>query len=72
MAAAVGVPVVSLFSAANEAAVWKPWGDKVKVLTRHPACSPCHSYACRRTDGYFCMREIKVEEVVEAVKGFLK
>ncbi|HET9868918.1 MAG TPA: glycosyltransferase family 9 protein [bacterium] len=71
LAAAVGTPVVSLFSAANEAAVWKPWGEKVKVLTRQPSCSPCQSYACRRTDGYFCMREIKVEEVVEAVKGFL-
>lgn len=72
LAAAVGVPVVSLFSAANDAAVWKPWGDKVKVLTDHPSCSPCQSYACQRTDGYFCMRQIKVEDVVEAVKGFLK
>lgn len=71
LAAACGVPVVSLFSAANEVEVWKPWGARVKVLTRHPTCSPCQRHDCRRTDGYFCMREIKVEEVVAAVKFFL-
>ena len=71
LAAAVGVPVVSLFSAANEVEVWKPWGPRVKVLTRHPECSPCRSYDCKRNDGYFCMAEIKVEEVVQAVKDFL-
>jgi len=72
LAAACGTPVVSLFSAANEVEVWKPWGPKVKVLTRHPECSPCRLYECKRTDGYFCMNEIKVEEVVEAVKEFLR
>ncbi len=72
LAAAVGVPVVSLFSAANEVEVWKPLGQKVKVLTKHPTCSPCKSYECKRDDGYFCMAEIKVEEVVQAVKDFLE
>jgi ADP-heptose:LPS heptosyltransferase len=72
LAAACGVPVVSLFSAANEVEVWKPWGNNIKVLTRHPNCSPCRSHECLRTDGYFCMEEIKVDEVVEAVKDFLK
>ena len=41
LAAAAGVPVICLFSAANEVDVWKPVGSKVKVLTRHPECSPC-------------------------------
>ena len=72
VAAACGTPVVSLFSAANEVEVWKPWGDKVKVLTRYPECSPCKAYECQRTDGYFCMAEIGVEEVVTAVKDSLK
>jgi heptosyltransferase-1 len=71
VAAALGVPVVSLFSAANEVEVWKPWGEKVKVITRHPTCSPCKSYECTRTDGYFCMAEIKPEDVIEEVKTFL-
>jgi ADP-heptose:LPS heptosyltransferase len=72
LAAACGIPVVSLFSAANEVGVWKPWGPKVKVLTRHPTCSPCKSHECLRTDGYFCMAEIKVEDVVTEVKAFLE
>jgi heptosyltransferase I len=71
LAAACGVPVVSLFSAANEPAVWRPWGEKVRVLTRQPDCSPCRSHTCGRTDGYFCMDDIGVDEVVEAVRSFL-
>jgi ADP-heptose:LPS heptosyltransferase len=72
LAAAVGVPVVSLFSAANEPEVWKPWGEKVTVLTRKPDCSPCRGFECRRTDGYFCMADIGAEEAVEAVKSLLE
>lgn len=64
VAAASGVKVLCLFSAANEVEVWKPLGKGVKVLTRHPNCSPCHSHQCLRTDGYFCMDEIKVEDVM--------
>jgi len=69
LAAACGVPVVSLFSAANEPEVWRPWGEKVKVLTRKPDCSPCRSYQCLRDDGYFCMDDISPEEVVESVRA---
>lgn len=71
LAAACGVPVVSLFSAANEVEVWKPWGPKVKVLTEHPTCSPCKAHECPRMDGYFCMAEIKPEDVVAEVKSIL-
>lgn len=72
VASAMNVPVLCLFSAANESAVWRPWGPKVKVITRHPDCSPCKAYECTRTDGYFCMAEIKVEEVVEEVKRLME
>ncbi len=71
LAAACGVPVVCLFSAANEENIWRPWGPKVKVMTAHPDCSPCRSHECTRTDGYFCMNEIKVDEVVAEVKALL-
>ena len=71
LAAACGVPVVCLFSGANEVEVWKPWGPKVKVLTQHPSCSPCKSHDCLRTDGYFCMAEIKPEDVIVEVKAIL-
>lgn len=72
LAAACGVPVVCLFSAANEVEVWKPWGPHVRVLTKHPTCSPCKSYECLRTDGYFCMADIVVEDVVAEVKAALE
>ncbi|HVZ79574.1 MAG TPA: glycosyltransferase family 9 protein [bacterium] len=71
VAAASGVPVISLFSAANEVEVWKPWGDKVTIMTRHPECSPCRRHECPRTDGYFCMSEIGADEVVEEAKRIL-
>lgn len=71
LAAACEIPVVSLFSAANEPEVWRPWGDRVKVLTTRPPCSPCRSHACTRSDGYFCMDEIRVEDVLEAVRELL-
>jgi len=71
LAAACGVPVVSLFSAANEVEVWQPFGPKVKVLTQHPPCSPCRAHECQRTDGYFCMAEIKPEDVIAEVKAIL-
>jgi ADP-heptose:LPS heptosyltransferase len=72
LAAACGVPVVSLFSAANDPAVWKPWGPRVTILTRRPDCSPCGSHLCRRTDGYFCMDEIGVEKVMDAALVHLR
>ncbi len=71
IAAACGVPVVCLFSAANEAEVWRPRGPQVRVLTRNPPCSPCRSHDCLRTDGYFCMADIRVEDVMREVKGLL-
>jgi ADP-heptose:LPS heptosyltransferase len=71
LASAVGVPVICLFSAANEVDVWKPVGSQVRVLTHHPECSPCRCHECPRTDGYFCMDEIKVEDVLEEVKMIL-
>jgi ADP-heptose:LPS heptosyltransferase len=71
VAAATGAKVLSLFSAANEVEVWKPRGARVRVMTKHPACSPCRSHICLRDDGYFCMAEIRVEDVVEEVKAML-
>jgi ADP-heptose:LPS heptosyltransferase len=72
VAAASGVPVLCLFSAANEVEVWKPGGEKVRVMTHHPSCSPCRSPECLRKDDYFCMVEIKPEDVVSEVKAVLE
>ena len=71
LAAACGIPVVSLFSAANEPEIWKPSGGKAVVLSAKPDCSPCKSHVCTRTDGYFCMEDITVEQAVAAVRSLL-
>ena len=54
LAAAVGTPVVALFSGTNNPSQWRPPGDRVTVL-RHPvACSPCHRERCPLA-GHPCM-----------------
>lgn len=72
LAAALGTPVVSLFSGVEDPAVWAPAGKRVRILGDRPSCSPCRSPRCRRTDGYFCMDRIDVEEVLEACGEILR
>jgi ADP-heptose:LPS heptosyltransferase len=50
LAAAVGTPVVALFSGTNHAAQWRPWGERVRTLRHETACSPCHRHRCPLTD----------------------
>jgi len=66
LAAAVGTPVVVLFSGTNRARQWQPRGERVTVL-RHPVdCSPCHRHRCALA-GHPCMRGLCPETVLEAV-----
>ncbi len=62
IAAAVGVPVPSLFSGTNEAAQWGPRGPKVRVLQKKTPCSPCERVDCPFDNE--CMRLVGVEEVL--------
>jgi ADP-heptose:LPS heptosyltransferase len=67
LAAAVGTPVVALFSGTNSSRQWQPWGTQVTVV-RHPVpCSPCHREQCPMAE-HPCMRGVKPEEVVEAMR----
>jgi heptosyltransferase II len=63
MAAAVGVPVVALFGPTDERK-WGPWGEGHTVITKRLSCRPCKPHKCRDNK---CMREISVEEALEAV-----
>lgn len=45
---------------------WWPQGEKNIVFRRNLPCSPCESGYCFRGD-FACMREIKPEEVIDAV-----
>lgn len=64
MAVAMGCPVVALF---GPTAPWRtgPYGPGHKVIRADLDCSPCFKKRCR---DWICMKEIKVEEVFEAVK----
>ncbi len=69
IAAAVGVPVISLFSGTNRVCQWAPWGSQVTVLQKETECSPCELQEC--PFGNECMRRIEVGEVLSLVKPFL-
>ncbi len=62
VAAAVGTPVLALFSGTNDPRQWTPWGTLVVVLRHAPTCSPCHRETCAWAD-HPCMRGITPQMV---------
>lgn len=69
IAAAVGAPVVSLFSGTNEASQWGPRGSHVEILQKKTPCSPCERTVC--PIGHDCMVQIGVEKVLDRAKSLL-
>ena len=67
MAAALGVPVVSLFAGTSDPRIWRPWGGAVEVLERRVACAPCHQLVCPLAEN-LCMRGIRPIDVIAAVE----
>ncbi len=67
LAAAMGVPVVSLFSGTNDARRWQPWGEPVEVIQRLPVCAPCGLEICSRPR-HDCMDDILVSDVRHAIE----
>jgi len=70
LAAALGTPVVVLFSGTNHAAQWQPRGTRVVVLRHAVACSPCHRRQCPWAE-HPCMTRIRPEQVLAAAKTML-
>lgn len=69
LAAAVGTPVVALFSSQN-VATWRPLGDDHITLQAPMPCNPCLSPGfCVPSDSYHnhCVRHLSVEQVFAAV-----
>lgn len=64
-AAAMGTPFVALFGP-TDARRHMPPAERFVVLQKDKACPPCYKPRCRRKDD-LCMREISVEDVLEAV-----
>jgi ADP-heptose:LPS heptosyltransferase len=68
LAAAVGTPVVSLFSPVVPAARWRPWGVPLVLLgDQDAACAGSRARACP-VPGHPCLDRVPVAEVVAAVE----
>jgi ADP-heptose:LPS heptosyltransferase len=66
LAAAVGTPTVSIFSARDFPERWYPAGAGHSVLRRDAPCSPCFKERCDRD--LICLRAIQADEVLSAVE----
>lgn len=69
MAAALGIPLVALFGP-SDPTVWGPRGGKSEVLYKGVDCRDCYRRNCHRGEES-CMRQITVDEVVEAARRCL-
>lgn len=67
LAAAVGTPVVSLFSPVVDERCWRPFGVPIIVLGRtNVACAGTRARICP-VPGHPCLSDIRPEQVVDAV-----
>jgi ADP-heptose:LPS heptosyltransferase len=68
LAAAVGTPVVSLFSPVVPAVRWRPWGVPLVLLgDQEAACAGSRARVCP-VAGHPCLDRVPVDEVVAAVE----
>jgi heptosyltransferase-2 len=69
LAAAVGAPVVAIFTSSDPS--WtRPLGKNVRVLSVDLECSPCFEKEC--DIGYTCLSEVAPAHVVEAALSLTK
>ncbi|MBX3282184.1 MAG: hypothetical protein KF756_06865 [Acidobacteria bacterium] len=69
LAAAVGVRCVAIFAAIDYPGRWPPFGSGHKVFRRSVECEGCHTPDCFNANK--CLREVLVDEVVEASREIL-
>lgn len=67
IAGAVGTPIIALFGSTNSV-VTGPWQES-SVIQKHVACSPCYRRTC--PIDFKCMKQIGVDEVVQAISTVL-
>ncbi len=76
IAAAMQTPTVPIIGPTNLKKIY-PWKNKYKAATLNLDCSPCFYYSpkpltCTREDVKFkCVKELKVQDVLNTVNGFL-
>ncbi len=70
LAAAVGTPVVGIYSSRNFPGSWHPWGNNHIVLRNDTlSCRFCFRTECETMQ---CINSITVEQVVETCRKYLK
>ena len=68
IAAAVGTPTVALFGPTDPGR-HKPYGAGHTVVEKPVECRPCYKRTCQRQDApHLCMKEISIDEVVNALE----
>ncbi len=76
LAAALGVPTVSIFGPESPERFGPPATEQHAVIWRKPACGPCLSFLQGRvrrcTHGEVCVREITLDQVRAAVQDMLE
>jgi ADP-heptose:LPS heptosyltransferase len=70
MAAAVGTPCLSLFSARDMPGKWSPYGAHNVVLRKQVECHTCFAEKCPRDN--LCMKVITAEEVIAALDTMIE
>ncbi|MDF1664601.1 MAG: glycosyltransferase family 9 protein [Planctomycetota bacterium] len=71
LAALFGIPVIVLFSAANDLERWRARGPKaesVQILSTRPECQGCRQRVC---DHLRCLEDIGVQDVLRAARRLL-
>ena len=72
LAAALGVPTVSILSGVPSAEVWCTAGQRVIVVAGEISCSPCYLvHASQCPYGVECLRVISVQHVLDACREHL-
>ena len=73
LAAAVGRPVVTIFSASHEIERWRPRGSDVSVVQAEIACRHCHlDHNCVCPNDHRCMVELPPSSVFAVVMSRLR
>ncbi len=71
MAAAIGVPVVTIFGPSDPVR-WTPRGRKVILIRRAVSCSPCEPETMSTCELRHCLLGVSVDEVFHAVSRSLE
>ena len=65
IAAAVGTPVVSIYSGTTKTSQWRPWGENVFVVKKDLPCAPCYNpIGCQDMK---CLSSIKADDVIAII-----